>query len=204
MCLLVHVLLYHWKSIHIRSYGRIKWHRWRYMAARSGYIFIYRWQLVICSCAHLTGLSVCVCVCVCMHTQGVRSKWGVKRFQLKLIHCVYIACSDRCVCVSPLVCARGRNREKAASVRRRLISIDESGEITGEGWRWSGECRPVRFSKKKKKQSTRRHSGMQHTNETRLNEFQSVVHRLCRPFSPLTAQHILAFRSHSHNANVDM
>lgn len=156
---------------------------------------------------HISQVSACACVCVvcvCMHTQGVRSKWGVKRFQLKLIHCVYIACSDRCVCVSPWVCTRGRNREKAASVRRRLISIDESGGITGEGWRWSGECRPVRFSKKNKKQSTRRHSGMQHTNETRLNEFQSVVHRLCRPFSPLTAQHILAFRSHSHNANVDM
>lgn len=204
MCLLVHVLLYHWKSIHIRSYGRIKWHRWRYMAARSGYIFIYRWQLVICSCAHLTGLSVCVCVCVCMHTQGVRSKWGVKRFQLKLIHCVYIACSDRCVCVSPWVCARGRNREKAASVRRRLISIDESGGITGEGWRWSGECRPVRFSKKKKTI----HSEALGNATYKWNQIEwiceCVVHRLCRPFSPLTAQHILAFRSHSHNANVDM
>lgn len=156
---------------------------------------------------HISQVSACACVCVvcvCMHTQGVRSKWGVKRFQLKLIHCVYIACSDRCVCVSPWVCTRGRNREKAASVRRRLISIDESGEITGEGWRWSGECRPVRFSKKKKPI----HSEALGNATYKWNQIEwiceCVVHRLCRPFSPLTAQHILAFRSHSHNANVDM
>ena len=134
MCLLVHVLLYHWKSIHIRSYGRIKWHRWRYMAARSGYIFIYRWQLVICSCAHLTVLSVCVYACI-HRESGVNGEWRDFNSSWSTVYILHVVIG---ACVSFLECVWEKQRG-------RLTSIDESGEITGEGWRRSVECRPGRL-----------------------------------------------------------
>lgn len=117
MCLLVSVFLHHRVSIHIRSYGRIKWHCWRYMAGRSGYIFIYSWQLVICSCAHLT----CVCVwvwnteCVCMHaytrSRGVNGEWRDFNSSWSTVRVSHVVIS-----VSVCVCAYGRERKRIDGV----------------------------------------------------------------------------------------
>lgn len=130
MCLLVLVFLHHWVSIHIRSYGRIKWHCWRYTAARSGYIFICDWQLVICSRAHLVGVCECVCAraceCqyACMHTvTEINGKWRDFNSTWSTVCISHVAIS---ICVFARARTSARDRETENSREWLLLNVGRS------------------------------------------------------------------------------
>lgn len=137
MCLLVRVSLHHWVSIHIRCCGRIKWHCWRYVVARSGYIFICHWQLEICSSAR----PVCVRTYACMLTESRVMGSEESSTQADPSVCIsHVAIEQRvCVCVWWCVGApkcvwerqRGQMEWWMVNVSRKLISIDNRGRITG-------------------------------------------------------------------------